>query len=823
MSEFLRWWFVLMLMGAVALPLCLAMFRPLADRGYALSKPFGLLILGFIFWFLNTFHILPNSRLGIVMAMVLIGAVSAAFVYRERDGLRDWLAANWRYVLAVEVAFFVVFAVAVWLRAMVGQINFTEQPMDLMFLNATTRAENFPPKDPWLSGHTVAYYYFGYLIVGMVGTVAGVPTAIGYNIGFAMIAALSAVAAFGLVYNLVRVREDAANSPAGNASTGAGRNRSETAPASPTFNWRPSVFGAAGALLLVVAGNFVWVLMFASSYGIGGRGFYRWIDVDALSADEARATWYPSEFFGFFNASRIYTLNDEGFRAITEFPMFSFILGDMHPHVMALPFVALVASVALALYRSKEPLDIVFWLQRPLLLLGVAILLGGLAFLNTWDIATMAFLVVAAAFLSNYGRVRGLTLDLFLQTATFAIPLLLLAIVLYVPFFASFSSQADGIGAVVTRPGITQAGTRPVHAFLYWSPLLIVVLPFVLVRLMAMRARITLVAAAVSAAVPALIVIAWAMFFAYQDNQNDPKLAGAWGFGRQIADRGTGWLTALAIAVVLAGVLLTLWLELTADDDRDERHGPIVTLLLVATAALLVMGTEFFYVGDLFNSRMNTVFKLYYQAWLLMAVAAGFALYYLSASWRPRVGRERAVRFVWGGAAALALVGAMLYPLGATYNRTRPYDVSGGLIEVRGELNGTNFRSKDELEGIARLNEIAQGQDFVIAEGIGNDYDAAVARVSASTGLPTVLGWRGHEDQWRGSDKPRAGRVEDIDKLYTTTSTDEMRQIIEKYGISYIVVGEFEAKYGAAGLAKFEALPLLFQSSGGLVRIYIAQ
>ncbi len=103
----------------------------------------------------------------------------------------------------------IVFALAVYLRSHVGQISGTEQPMDLMFLNAATRASHFPPKDPWLTGHDVAYYYFGYLIVAMTGRLAGVATDVAYNLGIAMIATMALVGAAGLVYNLVRMHERA--------------------------------------------------------------------------------------------------------------------------------------------------------------------------------------------------------------------------------------------------------------------------------------------------------------------------------------------------------------------------------------------------------------------------------------------------------------------------------------------------------------------------------------------------------------------------------------------------------------------------------------
>jgi uncharacterized membrane protein len=109
----------------------------------------------------------------------------------------------------------------------------------------------------------------------------------------------------------------------------------------------------------------------------------------------------------------------------------------------------------------------------------------------------------------------------------------------------------------------------------------------------------------------------------------------------------------------------------------------------------------------------------------------------------------------------------------------------------------------------------------VIAEAVGNDYTLA-SRISAATGIPTIVGWVGHENQWRGSTAPYAGRFEDVEKLYRTTDMNEARQILEKYGVTYVYVGTLEQQqYGASGgLAKFEALPVMFQS--GDVTIYRA-
>ena len=871
MSEAVRWWLVLLVVGAVSLPLCQALFRRLPDRGYALARPFGLLLLGYLFWLLNSLRLLPNSNGGVIFALVLIAALSAVFAYRERDGLRDWFRDHAWYVLGVEVLFLVVFAVAAALRAKVGFADITEQPMDLMYVNAATRASHFPPADPWLSGHTVAYYYFGYLLVAVTGRLAGVPTDVAYNLGLAMIAAMALVGAAGIVYDLVRVHESAREP----RSDGEGSARRSI------FSWRPPVFGLAGGLMLVVLGNLAWVFVFASSYGIGGRTFYDWIDIQGLGPDVKRHLWYPSTFFGFFNASRIYPLStSDDARVITEFPMFSFILGDLHPHVMALPFVLLAVAAAFTLYRSREPLDVAFWLRRPLALLAGAMIVGGLAFLNTWDIATMAFVVVAAATVKDLllilqARERGSPppapmrftqsawngvivavlvnvvafvvatallgvvgagvvaiaivvelivgarlyyggwiAELAVQALSFAVPLVVLGIVLYLPFYTSFTSQANGVGAVVSNSGITVPATKPLHLLIFWGPPFAVVLPFVFARLLARRERLTRGMAAIAAAPAALIVLGWAALFLLEKAIGSDNLGGGSGdLFAQVTDRGSGWITAAFLGAMLAAALVALWLEVTAREDQAEREPVTFALGLAVTALLLVLGTEFFFVGDVFRSRMNTVFKLYYQAWLLFAIAGGFALYYLCARWTAGVPRERAYRFAWGATVALVVAGAALYPLGASFNRIHTFD---------GSLHATAFLSPDEQKAIDWLQGIAQGQDLVIAEAVGNDYTRA-ARISASTGVPAVLGWQGHEDQWRGgSCKPCAGRFADVQKLYQTTDAGVADGIMKKYGVTFVIVGDLERQlYGMAGMEKFKSMPVAFQS--GAVTIYRAK
>ena len=133
-----------------------------------------------------------------------------------------------------------------------------------------------------------------------------------------------------------------------------------------------------------------------------GGGFGLYGRFSAQTTDGFRRHSGIDQQAGYFGATRIYPINGEGFRAITEFPMFSFLLGDLHPHVMSLPFVLLAVGLALTLFMSDEPLDIAFWLKRPLLLVVSAVMLGGLAFINTWDIVTFAFVLMFVALIRNW-------------------------------------------------------------------------------------------------------------------------------------------------------------------------------------------------------------------------------------------------------------------------------------------------------------------------------------------------------------------------------------------------------------------------------------
>ncbi len=141
------------------------------------------------------------------------------------------------------------------------------------------------------------------------------------------------------------------------------------------------------------------------------------------------------------------------------------------------------------------------------------------------------------------------------------------------------------------------------------------------------------------------------------------------------------------------------------------------------------------------------------------------------------------------------------------------------------DFHALDYLSSNERAGIDWLSDRSQGQDIVIAEAVGGDYFTkdTFARISMGSGAPAILGWKGHEDQWRsGNCTACAGRFEDVNTLYSTTDANQMRQILDKYGVTYVYVGDVERRtYGDTGMDKFTSLPVVFQC--GTVTIYRAR
>jgi YYY domain-containing protein len=728
-------------------------------------------------------------------------------------------------VIAYELLF--VAALIGWAvyRAHVPDLGTTEKPMEFAFFNAIGRSPQFPPNDPWLSGYAIAYYYFGYVMMSLLQQLTGVTAGTAFSLSNAFWFALSAISAFAVVANLVLLAARQARRAA-------------------------IVFGLLGALMLVVMGNFEAPLEVARVNGVGSQSFYTWLDILDLNQPYVPApdqpNW-PPRFWWWWRASRVIhdywpnqvspvlsavtgfqpTPNTEFQEAIDEFPQFSFLLGDMHPHVLALPFALLMMGLALNLYQAAAGGEIKsLWWGRstaplwPLYALAV----GSLGFLNTWDFPIYAFVLAAA-----YGLGRWQAGEFSLtESGSDLFALGVGGAALYIPFYRGFTSQAGGIA-----PNLYN-GTRASQFFVMFGPFILIGLALGIVLVIeAARVRQLRIASFAAKAmgggiglIAAMSIIMAALaglIMAVSKQANDlvqGKLADMSRAGLTAGDQLLARLADPWVPLALGAGLVAIWLLWRARRSTavpSTRHPstsrqPIdFVLLLYAIGVLLTFGVEFAYIIDGFGTRMNTVFKFYYQAWALWSVASAFGAYYLLQG-ASGIGVVR--RVISGVVVAVVVVLGLFYPVLAIPDKLEQVEPTLDAMASAGQS------VPDEYQAAQWFNQTVPDAP-VIMEAPGDEYNPNSSRMSTWTGLPSVMGWSGHENQWRNSyDVLLRPRIDDVKEAYATPDVQRALAIIHDYNVRYVVVGPNERRqFAPAALAKFDqVLPIVFQQ--GDVTIY---
>ncbi|TET51853.1 MAG: hypothetical protein E3J64_06105 [Anaerolineales bacterium] len=245
-------------------------------------------------------------------------------------------------------------------------------------------------------------------------------------------------------------------------------------------------------------------------------------------------------------------------------------------------------------------------------------------------------------------------------------------------------------------------------------------------------------------------------------------------------------------------------------------------LLLIAMGAALVFTVEWVYLVDIYGTRMNTVFKFYFQVWVLWGLGASYALHRFTEREPERIadeGRRSVGRGAVIAVAGCLIVAGLVYPVFAIPTRQEEQG-RPGTLDGAAHLDREH---PDDYAAIRWLNENVSGAP-VILESPGNHPERQAwhydSRVSAHTGLPTLLGWRDHEYQWRGSSEVADLRAPDIETLYTSEDAARVLALLYEYDIEYVYVGGLErARYPEAGLDKFgQMLEIVYQA--GSVTIY---
>ena len=811
MTAFISWHILVTILGWIAFPLTYRLFPALADRGYALSRAFGLMTWGFIFWLFATLGIAQNDIGGLLLGLVIVGGLSAwaigdpqSEIENRKSEIAGWLRGNTKLILTTELLFLVSFGLFAFFRSANPEILGTEKPMELMFINGIMNSPMFPPRDLWLSGYSISYYYFGYVMTAMLAKFTGVPATMAFNLMLSLIFGLSAVGAYGVLYNLLTI---------GHKSNVEGQeivNRQSSVVS--------SLLGPLFLLLISNAEGFLEVLHARGLFWKDGSNFWTWLNIPELrDVPPQVAQWIPDRYWWWWRASRVvqdFDLLNNPLEAIDEFPAFSFLLGDLHPHVLAIPFFLLSIAVALNLFlggfRGKINLYVgQLHISKTGFLLS-AFMLGGMAFLNTWDILPVGAVIVFSYVLARV-QDAGWSRERTEDAALFGIPLLIVAYILYLPFFISFDSQAGGI-----VPNFMFV-TRGAHLWVMWGTLFVPLFAFIVYL---MREKLpanwrmgTITTLGIVAVLFAMMMAIGLLIYRLRPEIAMPILEGqqrsagmflADSMSRRLAYIG-GLLTLLALLIPSLSFLFSKQTASTNDDSGSPSPATF-SLLLIALGTLLILGPDFLYLQDNFGYRINTIFKFYYQAWILLSIASAY-------------GTAVLLRRLRGGADVIfSVIFLIVLVVGLTYPVLGfPSKVNGFKPPFGFTLDDFDRVQRENPDEAAAILWLRSAPDGVIAEATGDPY-SSVGRISIYTSLPTILGWGNHEGQWR--DPALQGtRKQDIETLYSTPDWQTTQSILEQYNVRYVVVGNLERTTYRVNEEKFNNfLKPVFQQ--GNVTIY---
>jgi uncharacterized membrane protein len=212
---------------------------------------------------------------------------------------------------------------------------------------------------------------------------------------------------------------------------------------------------------------------------------------------------------------------------------------------------------------------------------------------------------------------------------------------------------------------------------------------------------------------------------------------------------------------------------------KSKKDSSAFVLLMIVLGTLLIIGPDFLYLLDNFRYRINTIFKFYYQAWIVLSLAAAYAIAVLLTRLRGAANAIFTVILV------LVLLVGLTYPILSVFNKTNNFKPPFGFT-----LDDFERVQRENPDEAAAIQWLRSAPDGVVVEATGNPY-SSYARISIYTGLPTVLGWGNHEGQWR--DQALQGtRKDDIATLYTTSDWNVTQDIINRYDIRYIYIGNLE-------------------------------
>lgn len=685
----LIWWTVILVLGLMVFPLSAVVFSTFTDKGYLFSKVLGIAVSSYALWFLSNLKIAKIDTLGCWGVVLGCGLVIFFLFFKKAreslTGFRKGEALPW--ILGGESLF--LFSLSFWtyLRGFNAKIEGLEKFMDYGFVNSILRSGFVPPKDMWFAGESINYYYFGQYVSAFITRLSGIKSEIAYNLMMATLFAFSMALSFAIVSNLLK---------------GRGLNNAQSI-----------LGGLVGASLVSLGGN-----LHSFIYGTLSK-----------FTNNGEAYWFP-------DATRYIGYNPETKdKTIHEFPVYSFVVSDLHAHVINMVFVLALLGVLMAIFRKLQARVDSGWQAKTLLdevffpeLLLPGFLIGIFQMSNFWDFPiylTVTLFTLLCAGIRQYGFTRKM---LWTAAARFFI-VVLLSLVFAFPFNQTFEKVATNIR-------LAQDHSLPHQLLVLWGYQLVF----------------------------AVIFFIYILFT--EQNHVWKKARG------KERERIRKELTLITrIRNVLE--------KFTIED--------VFAVILFVSAIGLVLIPELVYVEDIYtgeHKRANTMFKLTYQAFIMFGLACGYVFIRI---------RELAEKG-WKHKTALVLTTVMiLIPMIYPFRYAIPSWYKGLNHEQYEGLDGMVFLQReypDDYALIQWMRENIQGQPHIL-EANGDSY-TYYGRISMATGLPTIQGWFVHEWLWRDDYTVVQARVDDVKVIYESEDLNRTVELLNKYQVHYIVIGKLE-------------------------------
>ncbi len=692
---FWTWYLMAGVLGLAAMPATSRLFRRFQDRGWMFSKVLAIAGAGFVTWFLVAVSPAPFT-MPVCIGVTVFLAFCCCLIYRfsPKDSSEYFPTEGAWLIFWEELLFFAVFLMWTYLAGFHPAAFGTEKFMDYGFMEAMMRSTELPAEDLWYAGSHINYYYGGQYFAVFLTKLSGSHVEQTYNLMRTFVAGFAFVLPFSLVYQLVRDRLK--------AEEARGRVRTE--------GFCSAVSGLAGLLggfAVSITGNMHYVY-----YGL----IKPWIQkLQGLEVTESY--WFP-------DATRYIGYNpDVPDKTIHEFPCYSFVLGDLHAHVVNIMFVLLLIGILYSWTqvmrvegdRKEEAGRGDFW-KRQLLsphLLTAAWLLGMFQWTNFWDFVIYYVVTGGTALFTNIVSMKGRVKQIVAATAAQAAEIMLTAYVVILPFTLKFKTMVEGVA-------LAEYHSLPHQLLILWG-------------------------------LPVFLVI-------------------------------------LFLAALLTGTLRGMkkknMYHLLAAIDPPDLFAVVTGLCAIG----LVLIPEIVYVRDIYengNARANTMFKLTYQAYILFGITMGYVIVRMLVL----CGQKLVKGLSAAGLALLLMTGGYFVKCADSWfgGYQDPSQYQG--------LDATAYIETDFPEDAAAIRWLKANIEGspVVLEANGDSYSATgFQRVSAMTGLPTILGWYVHEWLWRNDVEDLNRRSADVETIYTSQDEETVKSLLSQYQVSYIFVGARE-------------------------------